>query len=126
MTKAYNWVRLDTAFARNDKVLALAGANDWRAISVFCFGLGHCREQKTAGFISKAALGFIHARPRDAEALVDVGLWEPAGDAGWRVHDWESYQETDDEMRARSDKAQHAAQVRWSKKVAQNGHTFDA
>lgn len=116
-TRAFNWVRLDCAFARNDKVLSLIEGNEWRAISVYCFALGHCRDQKTAGFISRAALRMLHGRSKDAAVLVAEGLWhEEAG--GWLVHDWGDYQETNEEQELRSSRARIAAEKRWGHRRA--------
>lgn len=112
MSKAYNWVRYDCAISRNDKILALIEHGEWRAIALYGFALGHCREQKTAGFVSRAALPMLHGRPRDAAALVRERLWE-IDPGGWMVHDWSEHQETDDEIEARSRRARAAAAVRW-------------
>ena len=114
-SRAFNWVRLDVAFARNDKVLSLVEQGQWRAIAVYGFALGHCREQKTAGFISKAALPMVHGRPRDALALVAERLWFPEA-GGWLVNDWADYQETDEEIELRSSKARIAAEKRWAQR----------
>lgn len=112
--RAFNWVRLDCAFSRNDKVLSLVEQNQWRAIAVYCFALGHCRDQKTAGFVSLGALRMLHGRAKDAELLVAERLWVKV-DGGWVVNDWAEYQETNEEIEARSSRAQHAASIRWAK-----------
>ena len=114
-SRAFNWVRLDCAFSRNDKVLSLIERNEWRAIAVFGFALGHCRDQKSKGFISRAALPLVHGRPKDAAALVSERLWHPEP-GGWLVNDWDQYQESDQEIDARSIRARSAAAVRWGPK----------
>ncbi len=114
--RAFNWVRLDCAFSRNDKVLSLVERGEWRAIAVYGFALGHCRDQKTAGFISRAALPLVHGRPRDAAALVSERLWHSEA-GGWMVNDWNDYQETDAEIEARSNRGRSAAAVRWGPKT---------
>lgn len=111
-SRAFNWVRLDCAFSRNDKVLSLVEQGQWRAIALYAFALGHSRDQKTAGFISRGALPMLHGRPRDAQALVEERLWIVDG-GGWLINDWADYQETDAEQEARSKRARHAAGMRW-------------
>ncbi len=107
------WVRLDTAFPRNHKILLLLdGREGHRTAFVYLCGLAYAGEQGTDGFIPKPALRILHGRPADAVRLVDVGLWnESAG--GWEVNDWNEYQQTSDESQARSEKARRAAAARW-------------
>lgn len=109
------WVRLDTAFPRNHKVLALLDHRDGRALGfVYCCGLSYAGEQGTDGFIPRAALPFLHAKPAEAQRLVEVGLWHD-DEGGWLINDWEEYQPTSDETAKRSSDARFAARVRWEK-----------
>lgn len=110
------WVRVDASLARNHKVLALMGERGGdHALCVYIFGLGHCGEQGSSGFIPAVALGVIHGRARDAELLVQVGLWhEVAG--GYEVNDFAEYQPVGPESTARTERARKAAQARWAKK----------
>lgn len=111
-----NWVRLDCNFSSNHKVLALlderGGAT---AVNAYVFGLGHSAGHGQAGFIPRAALGTFHAKPRDAGLLVDVGLWEQIA-GGWDIHSFAEFQPADEDATKRSEKAKHAAEVRWAKK----------
>ena len=50
------WVRLDTAFPDNQKVLHLVEDNAWRAIANYTFGLAYSGRQGNDGFIPKPAL----------------------------------------------------------------------
>jgi hypothetical protein len=106
------WVRLDVAFARNHKILALAAQGAWRAISVYTFGLGYAGEQENDGFIPREALPMLQARPADAKKLVEVRLWIPEA-GGWLINDWGDCQPSSDEMKERRDRARAAAQSRW-------------
>ena len=45
----------------------------------------------TVGHIPRSALPVLSGRPRDADELVNVGLWEPLGD-GWQFHSWDEFQ----------------------------------
>lgn len=118
---ALPWVRLDTAFPRNHKLLALLTERDgYRAALVYVCSLSYSGEQGTAGFIPDLALPFIHGRPADASRLVARGFWDPVP-GGWNVHDWDQFQAAGAEAEARSKKAQAAAYVRWHGKHNQTG-----
>lgn len=113
---ALSWVRVQSALSRNHKVLTLLPQKGGdRALNVFIFGLGYCAEQRNDGFIPEGALGLFHGNARSAQLLSEVGMWDEVK-GGWDVHDYAEYQPTDDEAKARSDRARHAAEVRWSKK----------
>lgn len=109
------WVRLDTAIARNHKVLDLVSMREGRSTAfVYTCLLAHCGEQETDGFIPRSALPFCHAKPMDMKRLVQVGLVtiDPGG-GGWNIPDWAEYQPTSDVSAARSKRARDAANTRW-------------
>lgn len=111
-----SWVRVDAALARNHKTLTLLGQKGGdRALNTYIFGLGHCAEQGTDGFIPTAVLGLIHGTTRAAEMLVDVGFWH-AIPGGWDVNDYKDYQPSDEDSQKRTEKARKAAHARWSKR----------
>lgn len=110
------WVRLDTAFPRNHKLLALLGGREGhRAAVVYVCGLAYAGEQGTDGFIPREALGLLHGRLLDARRLVDAGLWH-AEAGGWLINDWREYQPSTEETELRSKKARAAALARWHDK----------
>jgi len=87
------WVRVDADFVQNPKVLGLITLNRWRSITVYIGALGWAQAQGTDGHIPVAALPLIHATRREAEHLVDAGLWHPSDiGGGWIVNDWADYQ----------------------------------
>ena len=110
------WVRLDTTFPSNQKVLDLAYANRHRAITVYLCGLAYAGAQGTDGWIPASALPILHARRSDAQHLVDAQLWLPI-DGGWQIHDWHDYQPTTDTLNTRHQdrvrRARAAANIRW-------------
>jgi len=106
------WVRLDTQFASNPKILYLIEDNQWRSIVVWLAGLGYVGVHGTDGFIPKSALPTFHGTQKDARNLVGVGLWDAAL-GGWEVHDWATFQISNDEMKKRRERAQAAAMRRW-------------
>jgi len=110
---ALPWVRLDCAFPRNHKLLALLQEKDgYRAALVYLCSLSYSGEQGTAGFIPDLALPFIHGRKADGAALVKHDFWQPVP-GGWLIHDWNEFQLAGTDAVARSEKARRAAEIRW-------------
>ena len=109
------WVRLDTQFASNPKLLALLGEREGhRAAFVWVCSLAYAGAHETDGYIPEQALPFIHARRVDANRLVDHRLWVPAP-GGWSINGWAEFQLSTEEMQQRREKAQRAALIRWGK-----------
>ncbi len=117
------WVRLDTSFPANHKLLAMLREKDgYRAAVVYLCSLSHSGAQGADGFIPAEALVFIHGRQADADRLVRHGFWKPQP-GGWLINDWNEFQESNAETQARRERAQAAARARWG----QNGSgTHDA
>lgn len=109
------WVRLDTQFPHNPKVLALAEDRNWRAVAAYTCALAYCGAHGTDGFIPAGALPFIHATRREAQQLVTVGLWQPDGAGGWKIPDWSEYQPTSKQAEERSSRMRALAHMRWAK-----------
>lgn len=106
------WVRLDTQFATNPKVLYLVEDRKFRALHGYICGLGYSGVHGTAGFIPAAALPFLHMTRRDADDLVAVGLWV-SRPGGYEINDYAAFQGLDAEAQERSAKARAAANIRW-------------
>ena len=106
------WVRLDTQFATNPKVLHLIDERNHVALVAYVCSLGYCGAHGTDGYIPRSALPFIHATKRHAQQLVDVGLWHDTV-GGYQINDWEEYQRSSLETMERREKAQRAAMARW-------------
>lgn len=112
---ALPWVRLDTAFPSNPKLLAMLAEKDGhRAALAYVCGLAWAGSHGTAGFITSEALPFIHCRPAEARQLVQHGFWLPEH-GGYMVNGWSEFQAAGDEEIARRDKARKAAKARWQK-----------
>ena len=110
------WVRLDTSFPRNPKLLALLGDKDGhRAGLVYICSLAYAGEQGTDGFIPAEALPHLHGRAVDAARLASVRLWivQPGG---WLINGWADFQESSADAQTRRKRAQALAAARW------NGH----
>lgn len=106
------WVRLDTQFPSNPKVLELTSQGRWRAAFVYIASLAYCGQHGTDGYIPEACLLFIHATKKDAEELVKVGLWH-TDIGGWSINGWSEFQISDEAAKKRSDDARKAAMKRW-------------
>lgn len=109
---ALPWVRLDTAFPQNPKVLMLAEDKKWQSIAVYVAGLAYSGAHGTDGFLPSFALPFIHGTKRNATDLATVGLWIPRA-GGWDINGWAEFQPSSEEHQARSKKARLAAEERW-------------
>lgn len=105
------WVRLDSTFPHNKKVLALVDRRQYRAVSAYVFALAWSGHQSTDGLIPATALPVIHATKTEARQLVEAGLWLDSGDGGWLINDWDEYQPSE------KYRTQHARAVctRWMK-----------
>jgi hypothetical protein len=106
------WVRLDTQFPTNPKILYLVEDKKFRAAFVWTASLAYAGSHGTDGFIPTSALPFLHGTKADAKALVEVGLWREV-DGGWEINSWAEFQPTSDEQAERKRRAQAAAMARW-------------
>lgn len=106
------WVRLDTQFPSNPKILYLIEDKNFRAAFVWTASLAYSGAHGTDGFIPTAALPFLHATKRDAAALVTIGLWIKVP-GGWEINGWSEFQPSNDETEKRKQRAREAALKRW-------------
>lgn len=112
------WVRLDTQFASNPKILELLADNKHRAAFAWVCSLAYAGAHGTDGFIPTGALPFLHARKAEATALVEAGLWNTC-QGGWEINSWLDFQqsnhETEDRKQRLSERGRKAAAARWEK-----------
>lgn len=114
------WVRLDTAFPYNQKLLAMLRRKDgYRAALVYICGLSISGGQGSDGFVSTESLPFTHGRNADAALLVEFGFWVPQP-GGWLINGWEEFQQSSEETQLRRKRAQAAAEYRWAGHEAQS------
>jgi hypothetical protein len=109
---ALPWVRLDSQFPQNPKILNLVADKKYRAGFCWLASLAYSGAHGTDGFIPHNALPYIHASKREPEYLLDVGLWVPTP-GGWECHDWRDFQPSSQEHEERSKRARAAAMRRW-------------
>lgn len=115
------WVRLDTGFPTNPKVLALIEDKKWQSITVYIAGLSYSGHHGTDGFLPASALPFLHGGRRHAADLVSVGLWHGCP-GGWDINGWSEFQPSSDEHVKRRQKAKAAAEIRWAKHREKGAH----
>jgi hypothetical protein len=108
------WVRLDTGFPHNPKVLVLVEDRKWQAIAVYIGGLAYSGAHGTDGFLPQSCLPYIHGTRKVANDLVEAGLWMPRA-GGYEINGWREFQPTSEEHADRRKKAQAAAEIRWAK-----------
>ena len=106
------WIRVEAGIAHNPKILELVGSKAHRAALGYVFGLAYCGAQETDGYIPRAALPFLHLTPKDAAALVEVGLWD-AIEGGWLVPDWLEYQPSKAVWDSKREAGRRGACIRW-------------
>jgi hypothetical protein len=99
------WVRLDTQFPSNPKVLELVAKKQHAAAFAYLCSLAYAGQHGTDGYIPAYALPFVHATNNIAKQLVDVGLWL-AAPAGWSINGWDEFQVSDEASRKRRERAQ--------------------
>lgn len=105
------WVRLDTQFATNPKVLELVADKRHKAAFVYVCALAYSGSHGTDGYLPATCLPFIHASRTDANHLVEVGLWMPAPN-GWQINGWDEFQVSDEAARKRRERAQKGGHAR--------------
>lgn len=99
------WVRLDTTFHHNPKVVQLVAEKRQAAAFAYVCSLAYAGAHGTDGYISESCLFLIHATKRDADALVKAGLWLPSP-GGWDINGWDEFQVSDEAARKRRERAQ--------------------
>jgi len=110
------WIRLDTSMPDNPKILRMIDSHGVRGLAagfVWVCGLAFSGKHGTDGLIERSALTRVNGNPTLARVLVENDLWVPAPGGGWETHDWRDYNESNDETRARSERAKAAADKRW-------------
>lgn len=111
------WVRLDTQFASNPKVLQLVADKKYRAALAWVCSLGYSGAHGTDGYLPPNCLPFIHATKADATDLTHVGLWNAVPHGGWEINGWMEFQPSNDETQERRARAERAGKkancVRW-------------
>lgn len=108
------WVRLDTTFPLNQKLLAMLRRKDGhRAAFAYVCSLAISGGQGSDGFISPESLIYVHARQAEVDLLVEFEFWLPEP-GGWVIKDWDEHQQSSEENQLRRKRAQAMAETRWA------------
>lgn len=102
------WVRLDSNWYANPKILELAHSKQWQAIVAYQAGLGWSGSHGTDGYLPDVVLPVIHATRTIAQRLEDVMLWIPTI-GGWDINGWTEFQPSTEEHAARKVRAKLAS-----------------
>jgi hypothetical protein len=112
-----DWIRMQSSIYRNPKVLSLLTLpTGFQTAVVYWFSMGYAGENGCRGQIPKVGLPIIQGRPKDAQRLVEAGLWKVTQN-GWEVHDWSNYQPTPEYIAKRSEAGRAGAKARWAKRT---------
>lgn len=111
------WVRLDTQFANNPKVVELIAKKQHQAAFAYVCGLAYSGAHGTDGYIPEHCLFLVHATKKEANALVNVGLWNLAP-GGWDINGWDEFQVSDEAARKRRERAQKGGIAKAQKAAA--------
>jgi hypothetical protein len=112
------WIRLDTTFPDNPKIMDLVDNNQYRTVVAHVSMMCHIGKIGSDGYFAEGALRRYGISKKDAYTAVEAGLWIPARGAGFEINDWAGHNPIDAAAEARSEKARRAAEARWRK---QNG-----
>lgn len=85
-----SWLRIDDGYDTHPKLLELTEAQRWRWTRV----LIHCARHRTEGHVKPAVLKDL-GLGRTVTRLLQLGLLESNGDAGYLVHDWSTFNPKD-------------------------------
>ncbi len=115
------WIRFDTTFPDNAKIMDLVDRNQHRVIVAHVSMMCHVGKTGTDGYFPEGAFRRYAITKKDAYAAADSGLWVPAA-GGFAINDWEEYQPSGMDEQKRRERAQKGAAARWAK--ARNGHVL--
>lgn len=103
------WFKVDDGLHDHRKARRAGKA----AMGVWVLAGSWCMASETDGFVPADVLARWGTK-RDADRLVEVGFWyadEQDGEAGWRFHDWLSYQPDVRTMRLKQEAESKAGSV---------------
>ncbi|WP_349318877.1 hypothetical protein [Mycolicibacterium canariasense] len=109
---ALQWIRLDTTFPDNPKIMDLVDTNQHRVVVAHVSMMCHIGKTETDGYFPEGALRRYGITKKDASVAVESGLWVPTP-GGWAINGWAEHNPVDAAAQSRSDKARKAATRRW-------------
>ena len=103
------WFKVDDQFYDHPKVADLPLS----AIGLWIKAGSYCARYETDGSLTSARVQPLGGRTRDADRLVEAGLWHRV-DGGYQFHDWDQYQPTKAQQDAEREKARERMRKRRS------------
>jgi len=110
------WIRVDAQMMNHPKIARLRQRRADRLIVTHLAAMMWSGHHGTGGHVPEYALPMVQATRKDANALVEAGLWDPdlEGD-GWRIHDWDDYNPSRQAIESMRARQRANALKRWSK-----------
>ena len=105
------WVRLAHDIYRNPKIATLNHKRCYHAIALYMLGLAWAGDNRQDGWIPNYALDVLGGTPKEATQLVEVGLWRADSGAGWWVHDWPMWQDSNEVRQQRTERMRGLANL---------------
>lgn len=106
------WFKVDDGLYSHPKWVAASPA----AKALWVTAGSWSASQLTDGHVPTYILPVVGGKPKAAQELVELGLWEMNGN-GWVFHDWEEFQPSKVDVQAVRDKesksGQHGNHIRW-------------
>lgn len=99
------WFRVDDSLAVHPKAITAGNA----ALGLWVRAGSWCAQQLTDGFVPLNLLATLGAKPKDAQALVDAGMWLKVS-GGYRFHDWGEYQPSRESVETKRSEARERMQ----------------
>lgn len=113
------WIRLDTTFPDNPKIMDLVDANQHRVVVAHVSMMCHLGKTMTDGFFAEGALRRYAITKKDAGIAIESGLWIPKPGGGFEINGWMEHNPVDAAAEARSERARKGALARWEKARAE-------
>ena len=114
-----NFAKLDDRYDDHRKIKR-AWRKNRALVGLHAMAITYCWRHNTDGIVDEEWL--IEKLPRNAERekllaqMIDLGLFDEAGDGHWRVHDYLDFQDSSEKRAARVSAGRKAAQTRWGAK----------
>lgn len=84
------WIRLETGVVHHPKVMELRARKQYRAVMGWLLSMPLSAAQGSDGLITKSSLPLLDITTKEANQLIDVGLWKPV-QGGYEINDWDEY-----------------------------------
>jgi hypothetical protein len=113
------WFKVDDNLALDDKVLSIPRSIRTAAMGLWTLAGSWSAHQLRNGHVPKYMISELAGTKRQADALVEAGLWRSVDD-GYAFHNWVKFQPTREEIEAARE-AERVRKAEWrARKAAKN------